>query len=127
MPTPMDATTSAIAIDDVKQWRGQDVVDAQGDKLGKLDEVYYDTETDLPAFAAVKSGVFGKHVTLVTLAGATAGQSYLRVRVDKSQLKGAPSFDPDTELTAADEEAAYRHFGIAYSPAGEGARRLAKH
>ena len=59
MPTPMDATATAITIEDVKEWRGQDVLDAQGGKLGKLDEIYYDTETDLPAFAAVKSGVFG--------------------------------------------------------------------
>lgn len=56
MPTPMDATATAIAIDDVKQWRGQDVVDEQGDKLGKLDEVYYDTETDRPAFAYSPAG-----------------------------------------------------------------------
>jgi hypothetical protein len=127
MPTPMDATATAITIEDVKEWRGQDVLDAQGDKLGKLDEIYYDTETDLPAFAAVKSGVFGKHLTLVALAGATAGRSHLRLAVAKSDLKGAPGFDPEVELTAADEEAAYAHFGMAYSPAGEGARRLAKH
>lgn len=127
MPTPADATAVAIEIEDVKEWRGQDVVDAHGDKLGKLDEVLYDTQTDLPAFAAVKSGTFGKHLTLVPLAGASAGRSHLRVAVAKSDLKGAPSFDPEAELTSADEEAAYAHFGMAYSPAGEGARRLAKH
>ncbi len=127
MPTHIDGAATAIMIEDVKEWRGQDVFDAQREKLGKLDEVYYDTETDLPAFAAVKSGVIGKHVTLVALAGASAGQSYLRVAVAKSQLKGAPSFDPDAELTAADEETVYSHFGMTYSPAVEGARRLAKH
>ena len=127
MPTPTDATATLIAIEDVKEWRGQDVVDAHGEKLGKLDEVYYDTESDLPAFAAVKSGVFGKHLTLVPLGGATAGRSYLRVASAKGDLKGAPHLDPEVELTAADEEAAYGHFGMAYSPTGEGARRLAKH
>jgi hypothetical protein len=97
------------------------------EKLGKLEEVYYDTETDAPAFAAVKSGVLGKHVTLVPFAGATAGQSYLRVRVEKDEFKGAPSFDPDAELSPDDESGTYRYYRLEYQPAGQGARRLAKH
>jgi hypothetical protein len=127
MTDPTAATASSIAIDDVKEWRGQDVLDAQGEKLGKLDEVYYDTETDAPAFAAVKSGLVGKHITLVPLAGATAGLSYLRVATAKERFKDAPSVDTDAELTAEDEASSYRHFGLEYRPAGAGARRLAKH
>jgi hypothetical protein len=124
--SPVDAG-SAITIEDVKAWRGQTVLDADGEKLGKLEEVYYDTETDLPAFGAVKSGTFGKHVTLVPLEAATAGQDYLRVGVGKSAFKKAPSFDPDAELSVEDEMGAYGHFGLEYRPAGQGARRLAKH
>lgn len=82
---------------------------------------------DRQAFAAVKSGTFGKHLTLVSLAGATAGQSYLRVGVDKSRFKKAPSFDQDAELTAEDEISAYEYFGLDCRPPDAGARRLAKH
>ncbi|MGH2941163.1 MAG: PRC-barrel domain-containing protein [Solirubrobacteraceae bacterium] len=127
MTTPLNAMTTVIPIEDIKQWRGQDVLDPRDEKLGKLEEVFYDTETDTPAFAAVKSGVFGKHLTLVTLAGATAGAAYLRVSVDKGEFKGAPSFDPDAELTIDDEAAAYHYFGLDYRPVGQDARRLAKH
>ena len=118
---------AAILIEDVKAWRGQDVLAADGDKLGKLEEVYYDTESDLPAFGAVKSGTFGKHVTLVPLAAATAGQDYLRIGIGKAAFKQAPSFDPAAELSAEDEQGVCGHFGLAYRPAGQGARRLAKH
>jgi hypothetical protein len=38
-----------------------------------LEEIFYDTETDLSAFAAVKSGLFGKHLTLAALAEANGG------------------------------------------------------
>jgi hypothetical protein len=120
-------STSPIAIEDIKEWRGQDILDAQGEKLGKLDEVYYDTETDVPAFGAVKSGLVGKHITLVPLAGASAGQSYIRVATAKAQFKDAPSIDTDAELTAEDEASSYGHFGLEYRPGGAGARRLAKH
>jgi hypothetical protein len=127
MSTQLTQATTVIPIEDVTQWCGQDVLDPAGDKLGKLDQVFWDTEVDAPAFAAVKSGTFGKRLTLVSLAGATAGQSHLRVTVDKSRFKKAPSFDPDAELTAEDEMAAYDHYGLEYRPAGMGARRLAKH
>lgn len=121
------AGTTVIAVEDIKDWRGQDVLDAQGDKLGKLDEVYYDTRTDLPSFGAVKSGTLSKHVTLVPLTAATAGQSYVRVTISKDQFKNAPSFDPDAELSADDEAGSYRYFGLDYEPDPQGARRLAKH
>jgi hypothetical protein len=127
MTDPLSVTATSIMIEDVKEWRGQDVLDSQGEKLGKLDEIFYDTETDTPAFAAVKSGTFSKQLTLVALAGATAGQKHLRVSVGKGQFKDAPSFDPDAELTIEDETSAYRYFGIDYRPAAPDARRLAKH
>jgi hypothetical protein len=127
MTDPTRATTSSVAIEDIKEWRGQDILDPQGQKLGKLDEVYYDTETDAPAFGAVKSGLVGKHVTLVPLAGASAGQSYIRVATPKEQFKDAPSIDTDVELTPEDEASSYGHFGLDYRPVGAGARRLAKH
>jgi len=128
MSTQLTQATTVIAIEDVSQWCGQDVVDTNGDKLGKLDHVLWDTEIDAPAFAAVKSGTFGKHLTLVSLSGATAGRAYLRVTVDKGRFKNAPSFDPDAELSAEDESSAYEYYGLEYRPAGAGAaRRLAKH
>jgi uncharacterized protein YrrD len=124
MPT---TPTTVIPIEDVKEWFGTDVLDPQGEKLGKLEEVFYDTESDMPAFAAVKSGIFGKHLTLVALAGASAGHAYLRVAVDKDRFKKAPSFDPASELTMEDESGAYGYYGLEYRPLDQGARRLAKH
>jgi len=119
--------TTPIIAEDIKQWRGQDVVDREGEKLGKLDEVYYDTESDLPGFAAIKSGLIGKHVTLVPLAGASVGVGYVRVAASKEQFKGAPSFDPEAELSVDDEASSYGYFGLDHEPTSEGVRRLAKH
>jgi hypothetical protein len=127
MTAPSAATANSIPIEDPKQWRGRSVLDRDGQKLGRLDEVYYDTQTDTPAFAAVKSGRFGKRVALIALAGATAGQEYLRLAIDKDRFKGAPSFDPDAELSGEDEASAYGYFGIDYQASATGARRLAKH
>jgi sporulation protein YlmC with PRC-barrel domain len=115
-----------IPVENITDWRGQEVVDATGEKLGKLEHVYFDGETDEPAFAAVKSGTFSKSLTLVPLAEASVGREYVRVNRRKGEFKKAPSFDTDVELTLDDEAATYRHYGLEYSPAGAGARRLAK-
>jgi hypothetical protein len=115
-----------IPVENIMEWRGQEVVDPSGDKLGKLEEVYFDGETDEPVFAAVKSGRLSKSLTLVPLADASVGREYVRVNRAKGEFKKAPSFDTDVELTLDDEAETYRHYGLEYTPAGEGARRLAK-
>src|SRR3954466_8966998 len=115
-----------IPIENIADWKGQEVVDPNGEKLGKLEEGYYDGETDEPAFAAVKSGLVSKSLTLVPLARASVGREYLRVDRPKSVFKKAPSFDPDTERSLDDEARTYQHYSLDYTPAGEGARRLAK-
>lgn len=117
-----------IPVEDVKQWRGQDVLDPEAKKLGRLVEILYDTQTDTPAFALVRSGrVGGRRVTLVPLSGASAGQDYLRVATDKNAFKNAPSFDPEGELSAEDEARAYDYYGLAYPQSDLSARLLAKH
>ena len=115
-----------IPVENITDWRGQDVLDAVGEKLGKLEQVYFDGETDEPAFAAVKSGTLSKSLTLVPLARASVGRDYLRVNRAKGEFKKAPSFDTDVELTLDDEAETFRHYGLEYTPAGTGARRLAK-
>lgn len=121
------ADSAVITVEDIKEWRGNDVIDPQGEKLGKLEEVYYDTETDVPSFAAVKSGTLSKHITLVPLAAATVGQDHVRVTASKDRFKNAPSHDPGAELSVEDEAGSYSYYGLDYRPVGQGARRLAKH
>ena len=115
-----------IPVENLADWRGQDVVDPTGEKLGKLEDIYYDGETDEPAFAAVRAGRLSKSITLVPLARASVGRDFLRVDRRKAVFKKAPSFDTDHELTLDDEAATYEHYALSYAPAGEGARRLAK-
>src|SRR6201995_3561867 len=115
-----------IPVENIADWRGQDVRDPVGEKLGKLEHVYFDGETDEPAFAAVKSGLVSKSLTLARPAGASVGHDYVRIDQAKSDVKKAPSFDTDAELSLNEEARVYRHYGLEYAPAGEGARRLAK-
>ena len=43
----------------VAEWHGKELVDRNGERIGKLQDVYVDVETDEPQFATVKEGFFG--------------------------------------------------------------------
>ncbi len=119
------ATTMVVA-ENIALWKGKDVFDPDNEKLGKFDELYYDGESDVPAFLSIKGGLIGKHETLVPMMGATVGPDFVRVSTDKAKMKNAPSFSPDAELSGEDEAAVYGYYELAYAPTGAGARRLAK-
>jgi hypothetical protein len=55
------------------EWHGKDLVDQDGHKIGKLEGVYVDVETDEPMFGTVKEGLFARHLTFVPLGGITIG------------------------------------------------------
>lgn len=116
-----------LEAEDVRDWRGFDVVDAQGSKIGSLEAVYYDTASQQPSFASVKIGMLGRHrLTFVPLDGATVAPSHVRVQVDKKLVKDAPSIDTDGELSAEDEPAIFGHYGIDYVTGSSGERRLGR-
>ena len=56
--------------DDIRDWKNRNVVDQDGSKIGSLEGVYYDTATQVPAFASVQVGIVGRHkLTFVPLEG----------------------------------------------------------
>ena len=112
---------------DIREWRGHDVVDAGGHKIGALEAIYVDTGTDLPSFGTVRVGLpTRQRLAFVPLDHATVGPGYLKVRYDKKQVKDAPAIGTDGELPAGDEEAIFKHYGLTYQPGADGARLLAR-
>jgi hypothetical protein len=113
--------------ENIREWRGHPVVDAEGSKIGELEAVYVDTGTDEPLFGTVKVGMPTRHrLVFVPLDRATVGPGYLKVAFDKKTVKDAPAIDTDGELPVADEEAIFHHYGLTYAVAADGVRRLAR-
>jgi hypothetical protein len=112
---------------DIREWRGHDVTDPDGHKIGTLEAVYVDTGTDRPSFGTVTVGIpTRRRLVFVPLDQATVGPGYLKVCYDKKQVRDAPSIGTDGELPAADEEAIFAHYGLTYQPGSGGARLLAR-
>lgn len=61
---------------DIREWRGHDVVDVDGHKIGTLEAVYVDTGTDEPSFGTVKVGLPTRNrLVFASLTGATVDRS----------------------------------------------------
>jgi uncharacterized protein (TIGR02271 family) len=97
------------------EWRGRDVVDSEGDKIGSLEEIYLDTGSGRPEWATVKTGLFGMKQSFVPLRDANPVGGKVVIPYSKDQVKDAPSVDPDGELSTEEEERLYAHYGIALS------------
>ncbi|KNE81105.1 MULTISPECIES: PRC-barrel domain-containing protein [Streptomyces] len=112
--------------ENIKDWRGHAVLDAEGRRIGELESVYVDTSSDEPAFSAVLVGLpTRRRLVFVPLDGATVGPGHLKVRVSRKQVKNAPSIDRDGELLAEEEAAVFAHYERPYRQ-GAGGRRLAR-
>jgi uncharacterized protein YrrD len=112
----------------IADWHDKMLIDREGEKIGKLQDVYVDTENDEPQFATVKEGFISRHLTFVPLGGITVGPDELQVAVTKAQVQSAPNIEQHgEELSQADESALYHHYELNYTPPNtESGRRLAR-
>jgi uncharacterized protein (TIGR02271 family) len=110
----------AVTKEDIATWRGRDLAASDGSKIGRIEEIYVDAETNEPEWAVVHTGLFGTKQTFVPLRDATPDDDQLRVPYDKSQVKDAPSIEPDGQLSRSEEADLYRHYGLEYSETRSG-------
>ena len=101
--------------DEILTWRGRDAVDSDGSKIGSIEEIYLDAETEQPEWALVNTGLFGSKHSFVPIRDAAADGDTVRVPFTKSQVKDAPTMDPDGRLSQDEEAQLYRHYGLDYS------------
>jgi uncharacterized protein (TIGR02271 family) len=106
--------------DRILQMRGEDLYGAEGEKLGSIQEIYLDTETDEPEWALVTTGLFGSKSTFVPLRDATESDGTLTVPFDKATVKDAPKMDPDGQLSQSEEAELYRYYGLNYTESRSG-------
>jgi len=108
-----------ITQQDISAIIGSNAVDNDGDKLGKVGQVYLDDQTGSPEWATISTGLFGTSETFVPLTDASVSGGTLRVPYEKARVKDAPRVDADQgHLSPAEEEELYRYYGIGTGTAG---------
>ncbi|MCW2922499.1 MAG: hypothetical protein JWL76_2373 [Thermoleophilia bacterium] len=106
-----------------EQVQGREVFTADGDKVGTVEDIYYDTATNECEWVAVKAGFLGMKRMLVPIEGAQLHEDHLDLAYTKDQLSNAPDID-DTRLRSDDDEKViYEHYGLEYPGASFGEYR----
>ena len=95
-------------------WRGHDLVDRDGTKVGKIDEIYANDETGQPEWVTVNTGLFGSRSSFVPLQGAHAAGDNLQVPYSKDQIKDAHNIDADGHIGPDEVAALYEHYSLTW-------------
>jgi uncharacterized protein (TIGR02271 family) len=103
---------------DAYTWQGRELIGSDGEKIGTIKEIYEDTASGKPEWALVTSGLFGTRSHFVPIAAAQPAGEDVRVSVSKDQVKNAPSVEGDGELSEADEQRLFEHYGVPYTAEG---------
>jgi uncharacterized protein (TIGR02271 family) len=110
-----------ISKDQVQELIGREAYSNDGDKIGKLGQVYLDDQTGQPEFATVNTGLFGMSESFVPLADASVTGDGLSVPFGKDRVKDAPNVSPDGgHLSPEDEQRLYEYYGLDYDDRSAG-------
>lgn len=100
--------------------QGYELRDREGEKIGKVDEVFVD-DSDRPQYLGVKTGLLGGKLNLVPadLASADGDNRRIELSASRDQIKDAPSLDSNEEITSDREREVREHFGLGSGPSSE--------
>jgi uncharacterized protein (TIGR02271 family) len=101
----MDATSS-------QAWIGRKLVDRDGAKIGRVDEIYVDDRTGEPSWLTVHTGLLASRTNFVPLRDARASGDDLQVPYTKHEVKDAPHIEPGGHLEPAEEERLFQHYSM---------------
>ena len=104
------------------EFAGYTVYDEHYEKIGKVDDLFVD-ENDRPEYLGVKMGLLGLKSTIIPweLCRVNERRQLIEVGAPKDQIKDAPTFDDDEEISPELEERVYHHFGLQRGPSERGA------
>ena len=84
-----------------------------GEKIGKVGQLFLDDQTGQPEFVTINTGFFGSSESFVPVADATFEGDRLVVPFDKDKVKDAPNVDLDgRHLDESEEQRLYEYYGM---------------
>ncbi len=98
----------------IEQIIGTDAYGADGNKIGKIGEVYLDDQTGQPSWMTVNTGLFGTSESFIPLSDASLSGEQLTVPYDNDKVKGAPNVSADGHLSPDEERELYAYYGVGY-------------
>jgi uncharacterized protein (TIGR02271 family) len=114
-----------IEQDQIQTVPGATAYDSNGDKIGKVGQLFLDDQSGRPEFVTVNTGLFGTSESFVPVEGATLDGDRLAVPFTKDKVKDAPNVDVENgkHLDESEEQRLYEYYGMGAAWAGENGRQ----
>ena len=106
----MRTNPSTATMGRIGMWPGRAIFGADGNKIGKITEIYADTDTGQPEWLAVSTSWFTGRTSFVPIEQATERGDDIVVPYDEAMVKDAPTAADDGRLSPEEEERLYRHY-----------------
>jgi uncharacterized protein (TIGR02271 family) len=99
--------------DDAQQYIDRTAVDLEGNKIGKISQVYLDDRTGDPLWVTVTTGLFGTKQSFAPISGSRFDGEDVRLAVSKDTIRDAPNVDNDEHISGTEQDALYKYYGYA--------------
>lgn len=106
-------------LNEVLSWTGFRVDDVYGARVGTVQDVYVDHESDKPCWMLVKMGRFSDAYALLPLNDAVSGAGHVWVPYEKDLIRRAPQVPPGMPVAQQLELALCAHYGVMSSRGAE--------
>src|SRR3954464_8725880 len=94
---------------------GTTAYSADGDKLGKVGQLFLDDQTGRPEFVTVNTGLFGTKETFIPVSDASFNGDRLTLPFGKDRISDAPKVDAEGgHLDQSEERRLYEYYGMSY-------------
>jgi uncharacterized protein YrrD len=103
MTTPQDPQ-------DPQQYIHRTAVDPEGNRIGKISQVYFDDQTGQALWLLVETGLFGARQSFAPVHGSQIEGERVLLAVSKDQVKDAPNIDSDAHVDDSDQDALRQYY-----------------
>ncbi|WP_237218628.1 DUF2382 domain-containing protein [Rothia nasimurium] len=104
----------------IETLRNSTVFGTDGEKIGKVGELYLDAQTGEPTFVTVNTGFFGTNESFIPVDKARYAGEEIHVPYTKEFVKDAPNIAEDGELSPAEEQRLYEYYSLTAGTAAAG-------
>ena len=93
-----------------ESYMGKNALDAQGNKIGSIGQVYVDDQTGQPDWITVNTGLFGTKESFAPLSGSSVTSDGVVLPFGKDVVKGSPEIKDASHLDADEQDALYTYY-----------------
>ena len=104
------APTLLMAPEQLQLMVGKYAVDASGDRIGRIGQIYLSDATGDPEWVTVSTGLFGTKESFAPLYGAWTEDDNLVLAVSKAMVKDAPNVENDGHLEESEVQSLYQYY-----------------